>query len=172
QIFNSLTGDLEESYTPRQFQAGNIGYTAYTYSQIYGAVLTVEAADSVLAVAGKTTTYAYNSTFTRVTRVAQAEDNANQWTETVYDERLFALQTRRPDIQSWGIDPIVSVTVYDDNGNMVEQWQAKSIALPSLWDGNTGGGGYDQLSLLEYDRLNRLIQSTQYVDWQQTGSPT
>jgi YD repeat-containing protein len=171
QRFNATTGDLERSYTPRQFQSGALGYTAYSQSQIYGVTATVEKADSVKATAGKVTTYSYNATFTRVTMVAMPEDNTNQWTATNYDDRMFAIGTQKPDIGSWGVDPILNITDYDNNGNISQTWQANPVYGGSpKWDG-VKVHGYTQIGAASHDRINRQISASTMVDWTQTGSP-
>ena len=170
QEFDSTVGDLSKTYTPSQFKDANLYYTQYTYSEMYGVVTEVEAADSLKNSAGKKTKYTYNATKTRVSKVEQPQDNANQWQETTYDDRLFATGAQRPDIGDWDTDPIVSVSVYDNNGNLYQSWQANpDYASTPRWDGNTAHG-YDKVRELSYDRLGRVTQSDTLVDWDQDST--
>jgi hypothetical protein len=156
QEFDSTVGGLSKTYTPSQFKDANLYNTQYTYSQTYGVVTEVEAADSLKNSAGKKTKYTYSATKTRVTKVEQPQDSANQWQETTYDDHLFATGLKRKDIGSWSVDPIVSVSVYDNNGNLYQSWQANpDYTSTPRWDGNTAHG-YDKVRELTYDRLGRM----------------
>jgi hypothetical protein len=117
---------------PRQFQDSNLKWTAYTYDATYGVVTAVENADSLADSADAKTLYTYNSTRTRAVKVEQPL--SYPWVETVYDDRLFALGTKRSDRDAWGTEPIVAVSVYDYNGNLLEAWQADPAADPADWD--------------------------------------
>jgi hypothetical protein len=92
-----------------------------------------------------------------VTLVALPEDNVNQWTGTNYDDRLFTLGTQKPDIASWGQNPIQNVLVYDDNGNVTETWQADPLygGSPLLL---SRGGAVQRTAQEAFDLLEVLIQ--------------
>ncbi|UNM07828.1 MAG: RHS repeat protein [Planctomycetales bacterium] len=169
QEYNSTTGDLSKSYTPRQFQDSSLKWTAFTFDQRYGVMTEQENADSLAATANKKTKYTYNDTRTKQTKVELPEDNTNQWTVTVYDDREFIVGTQKPDIQSWSVNPQVDVLEYDYNGNLEKVYQADPVATGTRWDGNTANGYY-HLNTFYYDRINRQIQSDVRVDWTQTAS--
>ncbi|UNM08208.1 MAG: RHS repeat protein [Planctomycetales bacterium] len=169
QEYASTTGDLSKSYTPRQFQNSSLKWTAFTYDQRYGVMTEQENADSLAATANKKTKFYYNDTRTKRTKVELPEDNTNQWTVTVYDDREFVVGTQKPDIQSWSVNPQVNVLEYDYNGNLEKVYQADPAAVGTRWNGNTANGYY-HLNTFYYDRINRQIQSDTRVDWDQDAT--
>jgi YD repeat-containing protein len=167
QAYNATTGDLYQSYTPRQFMDSNLKYSQFAYDQVHGSLTRSANADGVANNPGTpdATEYSYDATGTLITMIAQPLDPADQWTEFGYTGQWFRSTVKKPDILSWGIDPIQSVNVYDYNGNLTQSWQAKPGATPADWDGDLTGGapGYDKVTELTYDRLNRTESQTQNV---------
>ncbi len=109
--YDSNTGDMTWVKDPRQTDDSNLGRTDYAYDATYGVV------SSVTNALSEATSYTYNATRTRVTKVTLPK-GSSYYTEYTYTDTFFLDLVKRPNPSDGTGSNTLTDYAYDKNGNV------------------------------------------------------